>query len=314
MPFASSCVLGPVHPLLIMAGPPAPGSSTLRRYCQPLPLPAGRLRPAIVSAVFALSGFLVAGSAEKSVDCADFIANPRFAIVPALAVEIVLCALLLGPLVTPVPFRPTSPRSVLIAFSQCVSAGPDDLPASQKQSHSDYVTGSLWTGPHEISVYIVLARALARVLPATHLLLCRGWCCCLPLRIATAAARASKLSFLLASACSPPSCVTRGAARLVPVFFVGCGAVSKKYRYRERIPFHGALAAAAPRSYLGAACGRRARTLHGSVGVMLDGAALHYVIALSASRRTSALRGRRSASSNRPSSRQEAIIRNGIYL
>src|SRR4051812_38065274 len=68
-----------------------------------LPLPAWAFTTAIVPLFFALSGFLVAGSAEN-LRLSDFIANRALRIVPALAVEIALCALLLGPLTTTVPW------------------------------------------------------------------------------------------------------------------------------------------------------------------------------------------------------------------
>ncbi len=54
----------------------------------------------LVGMFFALSGFLVAGSALRSSTIRSFFANRALRILPALTVETTLCALLLGPLVT----------------------------------------------------------------------------------------------------------------------------------------------------------------------------------------------------------------------
>ena len=55
-----------------------------------------------VEMFFILSGFLVAGSGQR-LSLGDFIANRSLRIVPALAVDIVLCALILGPIFTVLP-------------------------------------------------------------------------------------------------------------------------------------------------------------------------------------------------------------------
>ena len=52
---------------------------------------------------FALSGFLVAGSMERTPKLSQFLTLRIIRLVPALAVEVLLCALILGPLVTNKP-------------------------------------------------------------------------------------------------------------------------------------------------------------------------------------------------------------------
>ena len=58
---------------------------------------------ALVGMFFALSGFLIAGSALREARIGTFFAARAFRILPALSVEISLSALVLGPLVTTMP-------------------------------------------------------------------------------------------------------------------------------------------------------------------------------------------------------------------
>jgi peptidoglycan/LPS O-acetylase OafA/YrhL len=55
---------------------------------------------AILGMFFALSGFLVAGSLERCRTMVSFVGLRVMRILPALAVEVLLCALILGPLLT----------------------------------------------------------------------------------------------------------------------------------------------------------------------------------------------------------------------
>lgn len=57
----------------------------------------------LVAAFFAVSGFLVTGSALRNPDVRTFFANRAFRILPALSVEVTLSAIVLGPLVTVLP-------------------------------------------------------------------------------------------------------------------------------------------------------------------------------------------------------------------
>jgi len=240
-----------------------------------LPLPAWAFTTAIVPLFFALSGFLVAGSAEN-LRLGDFIANRALRIVPALAVEIALCALLLGPLTTTVPWATYfSDAQFHRYFLNAFGWIQYELPGVFKDNpRTDYVNGSLWTVPHEISVYIVLAISIyLGVFQRRSLMLC-GVVLLFAIAIATDAANALGLSFPGLKFLTTVF-VTRGAARLVPVFFVGV----LFYRYRDKIPFHGGIAAAATALYLGAACVFERETLLGPLGVMLTALIYSYVVA-----------------------------------
>lgn len=54
---------------------------------------------------FALSGFLVIGSLERSKTLVTFLGLRAFRIVPTLKVDVVLAALIIGPIVTTLDFK-----------------------------------------------------------------------------------------------------------------------------------------------------------------------------------------------------------------
>src|SRR5689334_8516699 len=56
----------------------------------------------LVPMFFALSGFLITASAQR-LDLANFLLNRVLRIVPALAVDILICAFVIGPAVTALP-------------------------------------------------------------------------------------------------------------------------------------------------------------------------------------------------------------------
>jgi peptidoglycan/LPS O-acetylase OafA/YrhL len=85
-------------------------SFTVAQYDQGLPqkLWSGPLRPfllAILPMFFALSGFLVTGSAMRARSAKKFLALRLLRLVPALTVELTLSALVLGPILTVVPLQ-----------------------------------------------------------------------------------------------------------------------------------------------------------------------------------------------------------------
>jgi peptidoglycan/LPS O-acetylase OafA/YrhL len=85
-------------------------SFTVAQYDQGLPqrLWSGPLRPlllAILPMFFGLSGFLVTGSAMRTRSIKAFLALRLLRLLPALSVEVTLSALILGPLLTVLPFR-----------------------------------------------------------------------------------------------------------------------------------------------------------------------------------------------------------------
>ncbi|MCX7305514.1 MAG: acyltransferase family protein, partial [Hyphomicrobiales bacterium] len=72
---------------------------------EPLSNPAKPFVSAILPAFFSLSGFLVAGSLYRSRGLTTFFGLRVLRIVPALAVEVIISALLLGPLLTTLPLE-----------------------------------------------------------------------------------------------------------------------------------------------------------------------------------------------------------------
>lgn len=191
---------------------------------------SGALEPlirAILPMFFALSGFLVAGSMKRCATLVKFLGLRAIRIYPALAVEVLLSALLIGPLVTTVSLQAyfTDPmfwRYVLnvtghISFFLPGVFADNPIP--------DYVNRQLWTVPYELDCYIVLG-ALIAIGAKRHRVL---------LPIGTA---------LLLAAYAVPMLIRRGmlyetnealsGQLLVVTFLIGVCL----YAYRERIPFN----------------------------------------------------------------------------
>ena len=114
----------------------------------------------ILPSFFALSGFLVAGSLARNT-LPGFLTLRALRIVPALAVEVTLSALMIGPLVTTLPlWHYFSDREFIHYF---LNIGGDihyflpgvfnDLPLPQ------YVNLQLWTVPWELTCYIAIVVA-----------------------------------------------------------------------------------------------------------------------------------------------------------
>lgn len=112
----------------------------------------------IVPSFFALSGFLVAGSLERNT-LAAFLTLRGMRIFPALCVEVLISALLLGPLLTTLPW--TSYFSNPQFFSYFLNILGDihyELPGVfQTLPPPHFVNAQLWTVPFELNCYLVLA-------------------------------------------------------------------------------------------------------------------------------------------------------------
>jgi len=201
---------------------------------------------AILPMFFALSGFLVAGSADR-LSLGQFVVNRGLRILPALAVEIGLSALILGPLLTVYGIWQylTDPLFARY-FLNIVGAIQYELPGvflSNPQPH--IVNGSLWTVPHEVTCYAVLILCIATGLYRHRLLM---------LLLTLALFATSILVFLCgrfgialpAQDALTHLFVTRGAARLVPLFLLGI----LLYQYRDRVPYRFGYAMAAIAAYV----------------------------------------------------------------
>ena len=134
------------------------------------------VRPAVhalVGTFFALSGFLVAGSAVRTGSLGRFFANRALRIFPALGVETLLSALILGPLVTELPLKAyfTDPEFFryfgnIFGFVYFWLPGVFlHLPCPR------VVNGQLWTLPSEFYCYLIMLGLMATSLLARRDLL-----------------------------------------------------------------------------------------------------------------------------------------------
>ena len=120
----------------------------------------------IVPMFFALSGFLVAASAQR-LSLGQFYVNRGLRILPALIVEVGLSAFLLGTIFTTLPLSEyfTSPR-FWSYLTNIVGRVQLDLPGVfDHQPHLDsgrgVVNGSLWTVPLEMNCYLLMFVVIA---------------------------------------------------------------------------------------------------------------------------------------------------------
>lgn len=107
---------------------------------------------------FALSGFLVAGSAFRTSNVLRFLGLRALRIVPALLVEVFLSAVVLGAIFTTLPLREyfTHPQF----FSYFLNVVGDIhffLPGVFKQNGSHVVNANLWTLPSEFESYLLMS-------------------------------------------------------------------------------------------------------------------------------------------------------------
>ena len=119
------------------------------------------LRPllvAIVPVFFALSGFLVTGSAIRTKSVRVFLTFRILRIAPALVVEVALSALILGPLVTQFSLQDyfADPKFVRY-FGSIIGWVQYQLPGVFITNPLDTVNANLWTLRPEFFCYVVMA-------------------------------------------------------------------------------------------------------------------------------------------------------------
>lgn len=103
---------------------------------------------------FGLSGFLISGSAMR-LSLKNFLINRGLRIFPALAVEVLLSALLLGPIFTTLPLRDYfTILKFFLYFTNLLGAVYYYLPGV---FNGDWVNGSIWTVPYEIGCYAIIS-------------------------------------------------------------------------------------------------------------------------------------------------------------
>lgn len=118
----------------------------------------GPFQALILPMFFALSGFLISGSVERSKTIAGFITLRVIRLMPALAVEVMLSALILGPIVTIVPLRQYfTGHSFFSYFWNIVGHIHFQLPGVfTTNAYPGIVNISLWTVPFELECYAAL--------------------------------------------------------------------------------------------------------------------------------------------------------------
>lgn len=112
----------------------------------------------ILPMFFALSGFLVAGSFERNSSITTFVGLRIIRIAPALAVEVFLSALLLGPLLTVLTLRQYFHDPLFFRyFLNIIGDVQYHLPGLfLSNPFPSVVNGQLWTVPWELKCYIAL--------------------------------------------------------------------------------------------------------------------------------------------------------------
>jgi peptidoglycan/LPS O-acetylase OafA/YrhL len=210
------------HSLMISYGIDAQPSA-LERAVGPLSL-------LIVPMFFALSGFLVAGSLERSKTLISFLGLRVFRIMPALSVEVLVSALILGPIFTTLSLREYFAHPELHSyFMNVVGDIHYKLPGVFQENPSTLVNGQLWTVPYELVCYVMLsALAIFGIVRRRHLLL--GFI-------------AIYYVAQLANTLLRPSTDFQGAggSSIVMAFIAGL----VLFRYRDRLPWSKALFAVA---------------------------------------------------------------------
>ena len=112
----------------------------------------------LVPAFFAISGFLVTGSALRISSLTTFLSFRALRIVPALVAEVLLTAFLLGSLVTDMDLRSYLSSPDLWAYLSNIAGHVHfHLPGVFKNNPSSYVNASLWTIQPEILCYLFIA-------------------------------------------------------------------------------------------------------------------------------------------------------------
>ena len=116
----------------------------------------------VLPAFFGLSGFLVTGSAIRTSDVRVFLWFRGLRIVPALAVEVTISALILGPLVTTVPLGAYfSDPMTLEYFGNVVGWVHYALPGVfESNPRAGIVNQNLWTLHPELMCYAAMAACM----------------------------------------------------------------------------------------------------------------------------------------------------------
>jgi peptidoglycan/LPS O-acetylase OafA/YrhL len=191
--------------------------------------PLRGLTSIVLPMFFALSGFLVAGSLERTPALHQFLTLRVVRIAPALAVETLLSALILGPLLTSWSLHDYFSGHELRSYFLNIAGDVHyHLPGVFSEVPGGSVVNiSLWTVPFELECYIIIGLLAAVSLtrrPNAFAVLVLGSCAALPLA-----------TFLL----HWPQVYERPRGQVLVASFL-CGVVL--FQQRRRIPRNGWLA------------------------------------------------------------------------
>lgn len=124
-----------------------------------MPAPVRAAAALVLPAFFALSGYLVAASLERSHSIREFAALRLLRILPGLCVVICVTALVLGPLFSTLSIRDYFRDPSLAAYFRNILAQPHFALPGLFENHprAGIVNGSLWTIQLELICYALLA-------------------------------------------------------------------------------------------------------------------------------------------------------------
>ena len=114
-----------------------------------------------VSMFFVISGFMVSGSYLARADLFEFAKARLLRIVPAFALVLMLCAWVVGPLMTTLPMAEYFRDPAVVTYvSKNLRFGSDmawQLPGVFEGQVRDAINGSIWTLPAEMRMYLATA-------------------------------------------------------------------------------------------------------------------------------------------------------------
>ena len=170
-----------------------------------------------VAAFFVISGVLISASYERS-QLARFVEKRVMRIMPALAVSVLLCVFLLGPLLTRSPDYFSQGQTWAYLGRAVFFPTAHELPGLFADHPNTAVNGSLWSLLYEVICYVGVAMALC--FRAKKLLVIGAWL----------------MSFALARAIPEDAGGGLYYVRTLAELFRFFGAGMLLYLYRDRIP------------------------------------------------------------------------------